>query len=85
MTHHLAFCSSNNDQTECVQPKFLTKEDRAAEAIKRRQEQVDAQRRVLDEERKKQDEFMKAAKESAGQNISCYNHLSATHFQSFLY
>ena len=52
-----------------VQPKFLTKEERAAEAIKRRQEQVEAQRRIVDEERKKQDEFMKAAKESAGQKM----------------
>jgi len=54
-----------------AQPKFLTKEERAAEAIKRRQEQVEAQRRVIDDERKKQDEFMKAAKESAGWNASC--------------
>jgi len=52
-----------------MQPKFLTKEERAAEAIKRRQEQVDAQRRTLDDERKKQDDFMKAAKESAGLKI----------------
>jgi len=52
-----------------VQPKFLTKEERAAEAIKRRQEQVDAQRRIIDDERKKQDEFMRAAKESVGQNV----------------
>ena len=55
----------------CLQPKFLTKEERAAEAIKRRQEQVDAQRRVIDDEHKKQEEFMKAAKESAGRNILC--------------
>jgi ATP-dependent RNA helicase DDX23/PRP28 len=46
-------------------PKFLTKEERAAEAIKRRQEQVDAQRRLLGDERKKQEDFLKAAKESA--------------------
>ena len=52
-----------------MQPKFLTKEERAAEAIKRRQEQVDAQRRIIDDERKKQDEFMRAAKESVGQNV----------------
>ena len=50
-----------------MQPKFLTKEARAAEAIRRRQEQVEAQRKVVDEERKKQEEFMKAAKESVGQ------------------
>jgi len=50
----------------------LTKEERAAEAIKRRQEQVDAQRKVLEEERKKQDEFMKAAKESGGHMIDLY-------------
>ena len=65
------------------QPKFLTKEERAAEAIRRRQEQVDAQRRVLDEERKKQDEFMKAAKESAGES-ACVDHESVTvHFNVF--
>jgi len=53
-----------------LQPKFLTKEERAAEAIKRRQEQVESQRRIIDEERRKQDDFMKAAKESAGLNVT---------------
>jgi len=67
--------SRNEEQAKCVrcfhvQPKFLTKEARAAEAIRRRQEQVEAQRRIIDDERKKQDEFMKAAKESAGRNTS---------------
>ena len=50
------------------QPKFLTKEERAAEAVKRRQEEVDAKRKALDEERKKNQEFLKAARESTGNN-----------------
>ena len=49
-----------------LQPKFLTKEERAAEAVKRRQEQVAAQRKAADEERKKQQEFLKAAKDFSG-------------------
>jgi ATP-dependent RNA helicase DDX23/PRP28 len=45
-------------------PKFLTKEERAAEAIRKRQEQVDAQRKAQEEERKKRMEFFQAAKET---------------------
>ena len=47
-----------------LQPKFLTKEQRVAEALKKRQEMADLQRQKMDEERKKQIEFMKASKES---------------------
>lgn len=38
-------------------PKFLTKEERAAEAIRRRKEEVEAQRKVLDDQRKRFEAF----------------------------
>ncbi|CAH1404344.1 unnamed protein product [Nezara viridula] len=38
-------------------PKFLNKEERAAEAIRRRKEEVEAQRKVLDEQRKRFEAF----------------------------
>ncbi|KAK3108432.1 hypothetical protein FSP39_007859 [Pinctada imbricata] len=44
-------------------PKFLTKEERAAEALKRRQEQVEEQRKKTEEEKKKQLEFLHAGRE----------------------
>ncbi|OWF36294.1 probable ATP-dependent RNA helicase DDX23 [Mizuhopecten yessoensis] len=47
-------------------PKFLTKEERAAEALKRRQEAVDLQRKKIEEERQKQKEFLLAGKDSYG-------------------
>jgi len=52
------------EDEQLSKPKFLTKEERVAEAIKRREEQVEAQRKLLEDERKKQEDFMKAAKES---------------------
>ena len=45
-------------------PRFLTKEQRAAEALKRRQEEADAQRRRQEEEREKRKKFMEEAKRS---------------------
>ncbi|XP_066924939.1 probable ATP-dependent RNA helicase DDX23 [Clytia hemisphaerica] len=42
-------------------PKFLTKEERAAEALKKRQEQVEAQRQKLQEERDARQQLMKDA------------------------
>ena len=45
-----------------MQPKFLTKEERAALAIKKRQEEVDAKRKQQEEERKKQQEFLRQGK-----------------------
>ncbi|XP_067009740.1 probable ATP-dependent RNA helicase DDX23 [Anabrus simplex] len=42
-------------------PKFLTKEERAAEALKRRQQEVEELRRKQEEERKKRSEFGKEA------------------------
>ncbi|XP_076436582.1 putative ATP-dependent RNA helicase DDX23 [Babylonia areolata] len=44
-------------------PKFLTKEERVAEALKKRQELADLQRQKMEEERKKQHEFLKAGKD----------------------
>ena len=52
------------------QPAFLSKEERAALAIKKRQEQVEAQRKAIDDARKQQDDFLKKAKESTGKIIS---------------
>ena len=52
-----------------LQPKFLTKEERAAEALKRRQEQIAVQRQQQEEEKKKQIEFMKAAREAKGKRM----------------
>ncbi|KAK7109894.1 probable ATP-dependent RNA helicase DDX23 [Littorina saxatilis] len=45
-------------------PKFLTKEQRVAEALRKRQELADSQRQKMDEERKKQMDFLKASKDS---------------------
>lgn len=42
-------------------PKFLTKEERALEALRRRQEEVDVMKKKLEEERKKRMEFGKEA------------------------
>ena len=52
------------EQDALSKPKFLTKEERALEAIKRRQEQVEAQKKATEEARKSQMEFLKHAKES---------------------
>ena len=52
------------------QPAFLSKEERAALAIKKRQEQVEAQRKAIDDARRQQDDFLKKAKESMGKIIS---------------
>ncbi|XP_015916717.1 probable ATP-dependent RNA helicase DDX23 [Parasteatoda tepidariorum] len=45
-------------------PVFLTKEQRAAEALKRRQKEVEEQRKRMDEERKIRMQFMEEAKHS---------------------
>lgn len=53
-----------NEELEKNKPRFLTKEQRAAEALKRRQEEADAQRRKVEEEREKRKRFMEEAKRS---------------------
>ena len=45
-------------------PKFLTKEERQAEAIKKRQEQVEEQRKREAEARKSQQQFLREAQRS---------------------
>jgi len=50
------------EEAEKSKPKFLTKEERAAEALKRRAEKVEEIRRVQDEEKKKRDDFNKEGK-----------------------
>lgn len=47
-----------------AKPVFLTKEMRAAEALKRRQEEVAEKRRQQEEERKKRIAFMEEAKQA---------------------
>ncbi|KAI5705520.1 hypothetical protein M8J76_011932 [Diaphorina citri] len=42
-------------------PKFLTKEERAAEALRKRQAEVEEMRKKMEEERKKRQEFTKEA------------------------
>ncbi|CAH8563459.1 unnamed protein product [Dicrocoelium dendriticum] len=50
-------------EAEQVKPKFISKEQRVAEALKRREEQVQAQREKQQEELKKQAEYLQKAKE----------------------
>ncbi|KAG0445552.1 hypothetical protein HPB47_014043 [Ixodes persulcatus] len=50
-------------------PVFLTKEQREAEAIKRRQEEIQGQRQRQEEERKKRQQFFEQAKHSTGKSM----------------
>jgi ATP-dependent RNA helicase DDX23/PRP28 len=43
------------------QPKFLTKEERVAEALRKRQQEADELRRRMEEEKKRRTEFGKEA------------------------
>jgi len=54
------------EEAALSKPKFLTKEERVAEALKKRQEAADEARKKMDEERKKQIDFMKAARDFGG-------------------
>ncbi|XP_028399204.1 probable ATP-dependent RNA helicase DDX23 [Dendronephthya gigantea] len=47
-------------------PKFLTKEERAAEALRKRQEEVAEKRKKLEEERKTREQFQKEADATRG-------------------
>lgn len=44
-----------------LQPKFLTKEERAAEALRKRQAEVEEIRQKQDDERRKREDFAKEA------------------------
>ena len=59
-------------------PKFLTKEERAAEALRKRQEEVEEMRRKQEEERKKRMEFSRLL-EVPGAQPSQNNSFSAPH------
>ena len=50
------------EEEEKAKPKFLTKEERAALALKRRAEQVEEMRRAQDEQKKMRDDFAKEGK-----------------------
>merc|ERR1712071_730543 len=45
-------------------PKFLSKEERAQEALRKRQEEVNSLRKIQDEERSKRSAYLQAAKET---------------------
>jgi ATP-dependent RNA helicase DDX23/PRP28 len=51
------------EEAEAAKPKFLTKEERAAEALRRRAEKVEELRAVQDEQRKKVQDFQKEGKQ----------------------
>lgn len=46
-----------------LQPKFFTKEERIAEALRKRQEAADEARRKMEEERNRQVELMKTSRD----------------------
>ncbi len=50
-------------EAEAAKPKFLSKAERAAEALRKRQEQVEAIRMAQDDERKKREEFDRTARQ----------------------
>lgn len=53
-----------------TKPKFLTKEEREAEAMRRRQEAVDAKRKEMDDERKRRKDFFQEARKFSGNEIT---------------
>ncbi|XP_041478542.1 probable ATP-dependent RNA helicase DDX23 [Lytechinus variegatus] len=55
----------NAEQEALSKPKFLTKEERAKLAVERRQAEVEAQRKALEETRNKQLEFEKMAQQAS--------------------
>lgn len=55
---HFLFCLS--------QPKFLSKEEREAEALKRRAQQIEERKRLLDDERKKRRMFQDMGRKMLG-------------------
>lgn len=55
----------NAEQEALSKPKFLTKEERTKIALERRQAQVDAQRKAMEETRNKQAEFEKMAQQAS--------------------
>lgn len=54
----------NEEKKALEKPKFLTKEERAAEAIKKRQLQVEEKRKKIEEERNARDKLLKEAEQS---------------------
>ncbi|XP_057294086.1 probable ATP-dependent RNA helicase DDX23 [Hydractinia symbiolongicarpus] len=54
----------NEEKKALEKPKFLTKEERAAEAIKKRQQQVEEKRKKIEEERNAREKLLKEAERS---------------------
>lgn len=57
---------------------FLTKEQRAAEALRKRQEEVELVRKKQDEERKKRSEFLHQADGHSHRDERYYNIFQST-------
>lgn len=51
---------------DSLQPKFLSKTEREAEALKRRQQEVEERQRFLEEERKKRKQFQEMGRKMLG-------------------
>lgn len=49
-----------------IQPKFLSKAEREAEAIKRREQQTEERKRMIEEERKKRRMFQDMGRKMMG-------------------
>lgn len=49
-----------------LQPKFLSKAEREAEALKRRQQEVEERQRFLEDERKKRKQFQEMGRKMLG-------------------
>lgn len=74
---HKIICSSLRFTFSPFQPKFLSKEEREAEALKRRELQTEDRRRMLEDERKKRRMFQDMGRKMMG----VYQPL-VTHFQT---
>jgi predicted nucleic acid-binding Zn-ribbon protein len=59
-------CKVSLRYVDCSQPKFLTKEEREKEALRKRQEEVEKKKKAMEEERKRQAEFLKQARHTSG-------------------
>lgn len=53
-----------------LQPKFLSKAEREAEALKRRQQEVEERQRLLEDERKKRKQFQDLGRKMLGKSPS---------------
>lgn len=60
-------CQARCEPSSCLsQPKFLSKAEREAEALRRRQQEVEDRQRLLEEERKKRKQFQEMGRKMLG-------------------